>query len=480
MSFIPSNLKSFVNKLESYSAQTVKMVPLAGRLDAGPRSQISVDLPPAAAVLPDTFTMWARLTTSGAGIAGANPTVLPPQHVESLLTSVQTSINSMQIDNGPGQLYGQLFNCISDITLGGKQPERAICQLGKDITSQLTTTGSAATVVNAATPNPIVPVFPGSTVAAGGVYDAPRARQIAISNWLGFLNASGGEVLDTDLCGATRITMSLADTNVLVTNELTTDPSTISYNLSNIFFTITVLSLSPEWYSTSALFLERGGKIERKLSLWWAYQGSVIPGSYAGQKGVATGTALTGGQATQTLNFSLGSQSIDLLIGTYLTVPDATRPFLCRYENNPQMVDYLTSTGRGSAFKRPGHIVQDYAFTVNNYQLPTFRVSRDEAFMHLLTQLGLAQDTIEGTKASIDSLEKWNESHWMCAFSLSAQAPADSRLISGFSSRGTNSNFSFDVTGNGVAPLFNCRPTCFVRTSSSLLISKNRMLELVT
>ena len=95
MSYMPQNLKNFVSRMEGYSAQTLKMVPLAGRLDAGPRSQISVDLPPAAAVLPDTFTMWAKLTTSGAGLAGANPTVLPPQKVQSLLTSVQVGISSL-------------------------------------------------------------------------------------------------------------------------------------------------------------------------------------------------------------------------------------------------------------------------------------------------------------------------------------------------------------------------------------------------
>ena len=163
--------------------------------------------------------------------------------------------------------------------------------------------------------------------------------------------------------------VALSDTNVLVCNELTTDPATISYNLSNVYFTISRLQLIREWYPTSALFLERGGEIERKLSLWWAYQGSVIPGTYAGQKGTPTGTALTGGNATQTVNFSLGSQSIDLLIGCFLTVPDSTRPFLCRYENNPQMLEgYLASSGKGGGFKRPGAFVQDYAFTFNNSQ----------------------------------------------------------------------------------------------------------------
>jgi hypothetical protein len=189
------------------------------------------------------------------------------------------------------------------------------------------------------------------------------------------------------------------------------------------------------------------------------------------------GTVQPGGTATQTVNFSLASQSIDLLIGTYITVPDSNRPFLCRYEANQYMIpatDYKQSVGKGAAFKRPGFFVQDYQFSVNNVSLPTFRVARDEAFMHLL-----AQDTIEGTTSTLDTLDKWNESHWMCAFNLAALAPADARLISGFSSRGTNSVFSFDVTGTGASPIFNARPTVFVRTSSVLRIGKNRMLEVI-
>jgi len=496
MAFYPQNLKSFVNRLEGYSAQTVKMVPLAGRLDAGPRSQITVELPPASLIMPDTFTMWGKLTTTGTGFtvaaasptgaAPTNPTVLPPVNVESLINSVQVTINSLVVDNGPGQLYGQLFNCIADVTLGGKKPERTLCQLGKDIASapmypgQPQTDPNAAIVANTA-PNPLVPIFPGSTAANGGFYDnslARPARQIAISNWLGFLN--GGEVIDTDAVGSTRITITLADVNALVVNELTTASAT--YAITNLFFTCTVVSLSPEWYRTSSQFYERGNFTERKLNLWWAFQGSYIAGSYAGQLNQPVGTTMPGGSATQTLNFSLASQSIDLLIGTYITVPDTNRPFLCRYEGNQYMIpstDYKSSVGKGAAFRRPGNFVQDYQFSVNNVSLPTFRVTRDEALMHLMNQLGLAQDTIEGTNAALDTLDKWNDSHWMCAFSLAALAPADARLISGFSSRGTNSNFSFDVTGNSQTPLFNVRPTVFVRTSSVLRVGKNRMLEVI-
>jgi len=98
--FYPTQLRSFVNKLHGFSQTTVKVSPLSGTLDAGPRQTIVVSLPPNSLILPESFTMWARATTSGAlqnpvpnqpGAALANatpvvgPTVQLPNNAESLI-----------------------------------------------------------------------------------------------------------------------------------------------------------------------------------------------------------------------------------------------------------------------------------------------------------------------------------------------------------------------------------------------------------
>ena len=53
--------------------------------------------------------------------------------------------------------------------------------------------------------------------------------------------------------------------------------------------------------------IQRGGIIERKFSQWWAFPGSVIGPTQP---------------PNATVNFSLASQSVDLLIGAVLAVPD--------------------------------------------------------------------------------------------------------------------------------------------------------------
>jgi hypothetical protein len=81
-------------------------------------------------------------------------------------------------------------------------------------------------------------------------------------------------------------------------------------------------------YQAQAMFLEKGRIFQRKCSLWWAFQGSVVPGTkqpVTPVAGAATAVSgmyqepiLPGQNPTQTVNFSLASQSVDLLIGTIL------------------------------------------------------------------------------------------------------------------------------------------------------------------
>jgi hypothetical protein len=138
------------------------------------------------------------------------------------------------------------------------------------------------------------------------------------------------------------------------------------------------------------MFLEKGGILQRKCSIWWAFQGSVVQGTkqaLAPVAGAATAISgmyqepvVPGGVPMQTVNFSLASQSVDLLIGTMLTVPDNTHPWLARYEMIPGGRYYsLQSVGKGLAFKRPGYHLSSYQFSVNNVTIPNFRVDVNDA-----------------------------------------------------------------------------------------------------
>jgi hypothetical protein len=79
--------------------------------------------------------------------------------------------------------------------------------------------------------------------------------------------------------GDVRVSITLADTNVLVIDSYSTDYKTINYSLNKLYFTVNTINLSPEWYQAQAMFLEKGGILQRKCSLWWAFQGSVVQGT---------------------------------------------------------------------------------------------------------------------------------------------------------------------------------------------------------
>jgi len=152
--FYPTQLRSFVNKLHGFSQTTVKLSPLSGTLNAGPRSTVVVSLPPNSLILPESFTLWARATTSGslqtvggaavnlpgntaaAATPATHPVVALPNNAESLIKSVALTANGQSIDAGPGSNCNQLFNLLADVQLGGKKNERAIAQLGGDVPSQ--------------------------------------------------------------------------------------------------------------------------------------------------------------------------------------------------------------------------------------------------------------------------------------------------------------------------------------------------------
>jgi hypothetical protein len=168
---------------------------------------------------------------------------------------------------------------------------------------------------------------------------------------------------------------------------------------------------------------------------------------------------LPGGNPTQTVNFSLAPQSVDLLVGTILTVPDNSHPWLARYEMIPGGRDFsLGSVGKGLAFKRPGYHLSSYQFSVNNVTIPNFRVDMNDAWQHAQIAMGLSNEVIQGTNFNITHMNKWSQAYWFCACSLAALAPANVRLISGYESRGSNANFSWDVTGKDGNNFYACRP----------------------
>jgi hypothetical protein len=173
--------------------------------------------------------------------------------------------------------------------LGGKKNERAIAQLEAVIPSTIYG-GIASQPVPPTLPPlsstqfgyvlPIPTIYTSDNVATNltaGTFDVNNAQCIAILNWFGFLSST--EVIDTDLLGDVRVSITLADTNVLCIDNYTTDYKTINCALNNVFFTINTINLSPEWYQAQAMFLEKGGILQKKCSIWW--EGMVKGGSGA-------------------------------------------------------------------------------------------------------------------------------------------------------------------------------------------------------
>jgi hypothetical protein len=187
-----------------------------------------------------------------------------PNNAESLIQSVTVTTNGQNLDAGPGNLYNQLFNLISDVQMGGKKNERAISQLGADVPaitypivpgqggapptggyqSQVAQPSSSQFGNILPVPTIYTSVVGGTGTSNPGTFDGNNQQVLAISNWLGFLSST--EVIDTDLLGDVRVSITLADTNVLVIDNYSTDYKTIGYSLNRLYFTVNTINLSPE------------------------------------------------------------------------------------------------------------------------------------------------------------------------------------------------------------------------------------------
>jgi hypothetical protein len=81
----------------------------------------------------------------------------------------------------------------------------------------------------------------GTSASNPGTFDGNNQQVLSISNWLGFLSST--EVIDTDLLGDVRVLITLADTNVLVIDNYSTDYRTINYSLNRLYFSVNTINV---------------------------------------------------------------------------------------------------------------------------------------------------------------------------------------------------------------------------------------------
>lgn len=256
MSSYPKAFSYYLSRLDNFSRQKIKIMPLAN-VDFSANDQIAIDLPQGLVDL-TTFSLQGYATTN----AGASHGIYLP-FAEGLIDSVSVEIGGQSVQGGFTN-YAELFKVFRDYQFEDKKNFRRILQL-EGLQDTLSDTGATANV------------------------------PFAIYNWLGFLGSV--PVLDTTLMPPVRIYIRLAPTAVL-TRSGAGNVNVPSYRLSNVRANVDLLDISDGLYYSMIQQRLAQAPLEVPFTTYQTVTGSL-------------------GTAAQSLRWSTSADCLEAVIATF-------------------------------------------------------------------------------------------------------------------------------------------------------------------
>lgn len=412
MSSYPKSFSYFLSRLSNFNRQKLRLATLANT-DFSANDQVVLELPQGLLDM-TTFTLQGYATTN----AGAAHGVYLP-FAEGLIDSISVEIGGVAVQNG-FQNYGELFKVYKDYQMEDKRVFRRILQLENQQTGGAGPLGIAAMAADGVTQN--VP--------------------FCIYNWLSFLGDV--KVLDTTLLPPVKIYFRLAPIGVL-TKHTPGSANAAAYRISNVRATVDILSIDDGVYYNMVSSRLQTSPLEVPFTNY-----TTITGTLAG--------------AAQSTRWSTSSDCVEGIIACFKT-------------NAAGGHAANATTGQSAYFTRSGTGVDTSVFTVNGIQYPS--IPSDDAigdvFIDTAHTLGVSQDTLGSTDASMNTLAAWKANYWVHAHSFTYPDADDSHRLCGLSGKGNQILGSWTTTGAGT----NLQPLIWLKHKSVLRIGSNKQVELV-
>jgi len=285
-----------------------------------------------------------------------------------------------------------------------------------------------------------------SVYAGAGDQTNPTANltdeHFVIQHFLGFLGECQPDVLDTSLLGNVRITIQLANTNVLI-KASPDGPTAANYTLNHIYWTVDTLDISDGvFYPLHQQFLSSGGIYEIPFSSYYT-------------------SLFSSATMNQSSRFSLSTGSLDWVAGSFPTS-----------YNTLSAVN--SDSGRGAQFDTLVTGMTSYSFKINNIQYPQYTASIDDSFILAMNGLNLTQDPTNGISPKITQAT-WKSAFGFCLQKFNLDSQPGERVLSGINSLGTNMTISFETTGATSVNYAMVVAKC----TSVLRVGSGRSLELI-
>ena len=414
----PDSLSYYVNRLLSFDKQTYSLV-LSRSESINSSSVIEFDLPTSALVLKDTLAMHYKFTSTQATHFSQFP------FAECILDRVAVSLNGQTVTspNNINMLYKLQYDLHNDMK------HRRLYQRGDYL--------DAAPASN----DTSVPTY--------------------INNWMvPIVGSSDMSIVDTSIIGLVKVTLNLANDNVLVTSNTAT---AATWSISDVKVYVDTINISDgRFFALRNQMLQRA-PLEMRFTNWFIQQQTNSSGF------------------TQTTKLSLSTQSLDRVWSWFS--PSAY---------NAQSV-INTDTGCSAYFNRITGTggtpeIDSVNCFVNSISFPAFRLPFDHVHAHNIGQLDKANDVVDDyhsrmfgsltTGEPTTRLAAWEDSLWFFVHSFEYQgSSADERLISGFNTLNSNSFIEFQSTASSGSTANVCFLVC--ETSSVLRIGSSRALQIV-
>lgn len=263
----------------------------------------------------------------------------------------------------------------------------------------------------------------------------------AIYNWLGFLGSV--KVLDTTLLPPVKIYIRLAPTGVLARHG--SSVAVPNYNIQSVRATVDIMSIDDGVYYNMVSQRLQSSPLEIPFENFTTVVGSQ-------------------GLPTQTTRWSTSADCLQSIIATFKTA-------------TPSSFAPNTTTVQSEYYTRCGTGITSSVFKVNGVPYPTLpcEAAFGDIFIDTAHSLGVSQDTIGQTDASMNTLTAWTDNYFTHAHSFTYPDSEGAHRLCGLSGRGNQLLGTWETSGSGA----NLQPLLWLNAKSIMRIGANKMVEVV-
>lgn len=407
--YVPKNLMFLTSKMDQYHRNRFRLETVSSQT-ASPGSVVTVNLPESALIDMKSFRWHFKFN----GISNTDATPLTvfskmPADAQSLISRVEVYVNGVQVMSC--NEYNSIYRLLK-IQRGNPEKDQSIDRLLQN--GHINTDNSS------------------------------DVKDVMVVDWLGFLGETSTRFLPTDLLGQIQVRLTLAGNEVLVPKQDGVDVGAaftgtgatvaqgISYNLSDMFFTIDSITVDPAYN-----MLMRDALQNKDLELNY--------------KEYYNTTSDHGTNGAFVARFSVASQSVDKIYATIRNTNYQDVGAQAYELPSAAMGDrYVANYFRFRNFRDPTKKFE-WQFSLNNVKHPQYYATQLEAAADISYANDKVGQSTSGTL--VNSIEGFEDGKFVTPLRLNhPQGGCISRgegcdVISGYNTKNINTSLTWEAKG---------------------------------